>query len=671
MKNIRKLPSYPLFLKDPHFQVWMPGENISNIDSTFVNNRITPLLGLIKTKDKIYRFLGTKFGIKMNVEKIDVTALKTIFILKNELFEITLEFISPLILTDLELLANPTCILSYDIKTEVKDYDVIFGVSSKILSNSTNDDYLVRGDIATLKNKKVAYFSKYKQEIMSMATDNHGPEYGVYYLLSDKAKYVLKTDLLKSLDDDNIIASIKDGEHYILGINKHSLNDSGKFYFAYDDIVSIYYYGEMLKGYYFNDGKNIYDALNETIINSDKIIEKCNKFDLDFDKRMYITNEYLEIARASYRQSVAGHKLVKDRKNRILFISKEISSGGCTSTVDVTYPTFPLYLLYNPTLVKGMLYPIFDFAKMPVWKYDFAPHDTGVYPYVIGQYYSSLWKDEDDLKRTLGYYDSKADGILPFYYLYEDGDKVYSMKRQMPIEECADMIILTYLVSKYSNDYSMAIENYDNLKKWANYLVNKGLIPENQLCTDDFSGHQDKNINLSIKSIVALKYFDKLLKAINKIENIDYLKIAKERMEMIDKYTGHIPMTFDSDYSTFSLKYNLVPDLLDDDVLFRRSIMEKEVDLYLNKKLKYGIPLDNRETYTKVDWLIWISTLTNDIKKQNEIYKLVIKFLKETITRVPFSDWYKADTSEACLFRTRPVVGGNFMPILLKEFMKK
>lgn len=89
---------------------------------------------------------------------------------------------------------------------------------------------------------------------------------------------------------------------------------------------------------------------------------------------------------------MAAHKIVEDRKGRTLFLSKECNSDGCIATADVSYPSAPLYLLYAPELVNGMLYPIFDFARMDAWEYDFAPHDAGIYPYCLGQLYGALNK---------------------------------------------------------------------------------------------------------------------------------------------------------------------------------------------------------------------------------------------------------------------------------------
>ena len=153
--------------------------------------------------------------------------------------------------------------------------------------------------------------------------------------------------------------------------------------------------------------------------------------------------KYLEILYASYRQSVGAHKLVWDENGELLWLSKECASNGCIGTVDVSYPSMPLFLLYAPKLVKGMMLPIMKFARMEVWGYDFAPHDVGAYPFCGGQVYG--------LKQTKGnkyhgkyiYDNSKEKTWTNFpIYLLPKSFEPYDYEKQMPVEECANMLIM-------------------------------------------------------------------------------------------------------------------------------------------------------------------------------------------------------------------------------------
>lgn len=188
-----------------------------------------------------------------------------------------------------------------------------------------------------------------------------------------------------------------------------------------------------------------------------EIDRKLKAFDDELEKSAACVGEnYYEICVASLRQSIAAHKLVCDAKGRILFLSKECNSDGCVATVDVTFPSSPLYLLYNPELVRGMMRPIFDFARMPVWKYDFSPHDAGMYPYVTGQLYAAQNGDEKYNKDI--YVDFAQKEVLPFYYLMGAETNVYTDERQMQVEESANMLILCYACFVADGDFKFVDE---------------------------------------------------------------------------------------------------------------------------------------------------------------------------------------------------------------------
>ena len=85
---------------------------------------------------------------------------------------------------------------------------------------------------------------------------------------------------------------------------------------------------------------------------------------------------------------------------------------------------------------------------------------------------------------------------------------------------------------------------------------------------------------------------------------------------------------------------------------------------YASKRNKYGIPLDNRATFTKGDWLSWVAAMGSD-QQFADIFHDLFTFLQETPSRVPFTDWYDTVTGAMTGFVARPVVGGMYAKMVL------
>ena len=636
-----RAPSYPLITIAPYFSVWSPADRPTDTDTTHWTGKPITLSVVANVDGNYYRLIGKCDADAIpaaNMIAVDCNAFSTIYTYSINGAKITLKFTSPVIPDDLYMLSRPISYL--EITKESPDsrrhtVNVKVEMSEEICMNLKGDSEVEIEKIELGKYSSIKMGSK-DQKVLERNGDDLRIEWGYFYLTGLGETYA-RVDS-EGMNFVGITAEVK---------------SSNVFTFAYDDIESIQYFGKNLKTYWNRNGEKITDEILKAHGDYRYVIRKCEQIgeNLFCDAVRAGGEKYAEICELSFRQAIAAHKLVLDENGDVLFISKECFSNGCAATVDVSYPSIPLFLIYNPELVKGMMRPIYKYAASDEWQYDFAPHDAGRYPHVNGQVYG--------------------------------GNR---LEKQMPVEECGNMLVMELAVAVATKDISFAAEHIETLDQWVKYLIDNGRDPANQLCTDDFAGHLAHNCNLSLKAIMGIAGYG-IIKGMlgDKRSKRKYISMARDMA--LDWETrasngdGSYRLAFDRP-GTFSMKYNIVWDKLLGTEIMPKSVIESEVASYRAHTHPYGLPLDNRQPYTKSDWLIWTATLAGNRDTFEDMVAPLWDAYNSMQSRVPATDWYYTITGQHKTynsssekveksFRNRTVVGGHFIKLLeYKGIMK-
>ncbi len=641
-------PAVPLIACDPYFSIWSPADKLTDADTVHWTGKPNRLTSLVQIDGKTFRVMGKNpTGMPALPQTgLEVTPTRTIYTFTGEGVRLTLTFMTPALPDDLMIYSRPITYITYEfIRTDKAEHQVSFQFSAngEISRNTPTQELApsIAGENGSDFRFNVIRIGTAAQPVLGKKGDDLRIDWGYLYLAgrADQATASYPPELSADGKVSSCLAKLD-----FTPFKVSAKPVSRMLMLAYDDEYSIQYFKKNLRPYWRRNGDDATTLLKKSAVEYKSLVKRCQKFDADLmaDLRKTGGEKYARLSALAYRQAVAGCKLVADENGQPLLFPKENTSNGCIGTVDVIYPVAPFCLLFSPSLTKAMLVPPLDYASSPRWRFPFAPHDLGTYPLANGQVYGGWERTEDN---------------------------------QMPVEESANLIILTTALAEVEGNADFAGKYWSVLEKWAGYLKSKGFDPERQLCTDDFAGHLAHNVNLSAKAIVALGAYGHLC------EMRGQKAAAKEYGDLSKQYAArwvkeaddgdHFRLAFDQP-GTWSQKYNLIWDRVLGLNLFSADVLRKDMNYYFKEVDKFGLALDNRKPYAELPWSFWTASLTGNRADFDKLLDPIYDYANQTPSRRPFPDFYWTREAKEVAFHARPVIGGIFIcPVLDRTMWHK
>ncbi|HEY4356843.1 MAG TPA: DUF4965 domain-containing protein [Acidobacteriaceae bacterium] len=652
-------PATPLIAHNPYFSVWSATDKLTDSETTHWTGKPQPIGGLARIDGSTFRFMGAQpRNMPAMTQTIhSISATHTDYEFTQGGVSLHVSFFTPAFTNDLDLLSRPVTYISWRATSTdgaSHQVSVLLDVDPLLAVNERGQQVVTtRHNTETLD---VLSVGSRDQAILNRSGDDLRIDWGYFRLAIPKSEphsssialhpvqTFAKDGKLPGSDaiempepatpraSTHLAATLDFGAVGASPVDRHLL-------VAYTEGYAIQFMQRNLRPYWQRNGMSVGDMLENAEKEYTALEARGRQFDKDLTADMTAVGgeHYAALVNLSYRQTLAANGLAADLDGQPMHFPKENFSNGCISTVDVLYPSSPFFLFFSPKLLEAELRPVLEYSALPRWRFPFAPHDLGQYPLANGQVYGGGEVNEEN---------------------------------QMPVEESGNMLIMVDALARAQSDTKLAQQYWPQLTKWADYLKEKGLDPENQLTTDDFAGHVAHNANLSIKAIDAIAAYADLAHLLHH-EDVarSYSATAKDmagKWITMSAEGDHYKLAFNSP-GTWSQKYNLVWDRILGYNLFPDKVRETEYAYYLTKLNQYGLPLDVRKDYTKLDWSLWTATLTTKRDQFDAIMNPIYTWINETPTRVPLTDWYDTKTGKQQGFQARSVVGG----VLIKALADK
>ena len=500
-------PATPLIVRDPYVSTWQPANALPGTSPTFWAGRAKAITGLARVDGQPFVFLGNplaggkSIAPSMTQTGLTVTPTQSRYVLQGGGVTLHLDFLSPVEPNDLRRMSVPLgYVFASAQSADGKPHTVslYFDITGEWASGDDNAPIIWDRRAVPSGTQPLTAFAVAASEPKVLGETNDYPMWGTAVFAAEN-----RPGMTTQIGEDDLVraAALASGtlNNSIDADQPRAINDRSPvfaFNFALGQVGStptkplVFAIGDVrdpavsyqkvpvppLWRSYWPDWPQMLASFDQ---DADAARVRADKMDakVTADATKAGGAKYAALCTLALRQAFGATEMVGTTAKPWMFM-KEISSDGNISTVDVMYPSFPVFLYANPRLVRLQLDPLFEYAESGLFKPLFAPHDIGAsYP--------------------------NADG-------HNDGGG-----ENMPVEESANMLIMTAAYLRYAPKAEAAEYarlHYKILKQWADYLlaVPKGgtspnaLDPQFQNQTDDFTGAIAHSVNLALKGILGV-----------------------------------------------------------------------------------------------------------------------------------------------------------------------
>ncbi|KIP02118.1 hypothetical protein PHLGIDRAFT_112413 [Phlebiopsis gigantea 11061_1 CR5-6] len=654
--------SVPLAVRSPYLSTWLnqgSGTALNADWPRFWTGSILGWAGFVKVDGTAYNFLGapavpnTRF--QKSVQKsLTFTSTQSTFVMTSGPVDLTVNFLSPVEPTDLVKQSLPFSYMAITAKSndgQSHDVQVYSDISAEWV---TGDNSLTANWSTTATASSIFHQVQLESQTVFGEIGDHIQQGSAYYAVLNAVGTTFQTGqdvvVRAQFINNGVLANTKDTTFRAVE------NDWPVFAFAHDlGTVSgssapvVFAVGHVRdpaieyivaggttqnrSSFFWSQFSTVSAAIDSFLGDFGNALGRANAFDAKVQSdASAISADYASIVALSIRQAFGATEITASRNSDGSINASDILmfmkvTGHNVNTVDVIFPSWPVFLYTNPALGKYLLLPLFEYQASGQYPNKWSVHDMGAsYPKALGH----------------------NDG----------GDEA------MPVEESGNMLIMTLSYVQKTNDQSLLTTYYNLLDQWTQFLITDSLIPANQISTDDFAGSLANQTNLAIKGLVGIKAMSQIASLTGKSSvSSNYSSIAASYVTQwqtfaTSKTGAHLTLAYDMD-STWGLSYNLFGDKLLGLNLFPQSVYEMQTAWYSTHANSFGVPLDTRHTYTKSDWSIWTAAISTTTAVRDLFITAVHNYAADGLSSQPLGDWYETLDGSVEGFRARPVVGGH------------